>query len=136
MSQRVEPALGAEQWKLLHDENGTAVEDFRGEVVLGFAHVLDENGRGIIVAKNTEAETGDGIVAAFHTPAVWALIAVANAGLTDSDPRKITRERIADIRKARTMVNQEIMPDSEYRKLIDSLDVMAAALESYLPPVA
>lgn len=56
------------------------------------------------------------------------IIAVANAALPDSDPRKITRERIALLRvELGWAENAEYSNDPEARRFLD-------ALESYLPP--
>ncbi|MEP6618792.1 MAG: hypothetical protein ABJE47_05740 [bacterium] len=61
----------------------------------------------------------------------WApdLIALANHGLPDNDPRKITREWI-DVLKRAADGGQRSGTDHEV------LELLAAALESYLPPQA
>lgn len=63
------------------------------------------------------------------------LIAVANAALPDSDPRKITRAMVVELRK-RALGHplgygewSKNPPDPELTKIAD-------ALESYLPPEA
>lgn len=70
------------------------------------------------------------------------LIALANAALPDSDPRKITRERIAAIR-ARTDTEPCRLDHHGYCQAhgldpepcpVPVLRLFAAALESYLPP--
>jgi len=57
-------------------------------------------------------------------------IAVANAALPDSDPRKITRATIEDIRSAAEQI--QLDPEEYYRgrRLLSFAD----ALASYLPP--
>lgn len=63
------------------------------------------------------------------TPAQW--IALANAMLPDSDPRKITREKLATIRHA-----LDLLPRVEQDDYADysTAEAFADALESYLPP--
>jgi hypothetical protein len=75
------------------------------------------------------------------------LIALANAALPDSDPRKITRERVQSLRALAeelafddcTIPEDEDAPltlaGREHRhRLIAEARNLAAALESYLPP--
>ena len=61
--------------------------------------------------------------------AEWApdMIAIANHGLPDSDPRKITREWIDLLNRA---ARGAIRNSADVR----ALTLVAAALESYLPP--
>jgi hypothetical protein len=100
MTDRIEPALTAEEWASIQAGNGipymtrcSVVDDLRG---------LDD---------------GD----------THAAIAYANHLLPDSDPRKITRERIAAMRN--TVTNLSLVdPDGEV------VDAFADALASYLPP--
>lgn len=80
----------------------------------------------------------------FREPGQWTflttardlskLIAAANAALPHSDPRKITRERMAAVRAALAQQHVDLTDDhftsDETRVLAQVLD----ALESYLPP--
>lgn len=75
-----------------------------------------------------------------------AAIALRNFMLPDSDPRKITRERIAALRSAADVVYDAMqdaeeggrgrVPGSEdaLRSLYAQASAIADALESYLPP--
>lgn len=68
------------------------------------------------------------------------LIAILNAALPDSDPRKITREKIALIHEMYRMgcscgvITADDM--TSWDRLQAELPAFAAALESYLPPLA
>jgi len=73
--------------------------------------------------------------------AAVALIAMANAGLHDEDPRKFTRETVRDIRSAAIAVEDAAdaqMPEdgTELHDLFTRLHELADVIESYLPPEA
>lgn len=64
--------------------------------------------------------------------AIPALIALANAALPDDDLRKITRERVAELRSALGCFQADrgrLPDDAATERFLD-------ALESYLPPAA
>jgi hypothetical protein len=93
MSEKIEPALTPEQWKIAH----TGAID-----VCGLYY------------------QGDGAMA----------IAIINAELPDTDPRKITREWIQHLRTASDRVEDLEGDGTVWR----ALDRIADALQSYLPP--
>jgi hypothetical protein len=76
----------------------------------------------------------------WHTVRPVQSIALANAALPDTDPRKITREMVEAMRYAAYMlmeVSREAADDEEFAKLhtnADRLFAGADALASYLPP--
>jgi hypothetical protein len=84
----------------------------------------------------------------FRDEDIPALIALANAALPDTDPRKITRDWLADLRIAqneaqeaawRSCMNGEPgKPCDECQRAVDGfkarLQAIADALASYLPP--
>ena len=111
MSDRIEPALTPEEWR-------TAKLWLAGKMIGGKV-------RGSVVLDLPDK----------HTPAALAL---ANAALPDTDPRKITREWVADIRERADDLAGEIAewvgdsPRTEAQ--IARLRRIADALESYLPP--
>ena len=70
------------------------------------------------------------------------LIALANAALSDDDPRKITREWVAELRTTASEIDVQLR-NPHWRMADDrslavhrarTLRTMADALESYLPP--
>jgi hypothetical protein len=82
-----------------------------------------------------------------------ALVALANAALPDTDPRKITRERVKALRAAAFALREQPLGVSDDWRHMDAtwanlggaqrarheasalaLSALAAALESYLPP--
>jgi hypothetical protein len=104
MTERIEPALTAEEWASIQAGNGipymtrcSVVDDLRG---------LDD---------------GD----------THAAIAYANHLLPDSDPRKITREMVDDLRMAASGLRHEYGSVDEDAA---SVDRVSDVLESYLPP--
>lgn len=100
MTDKIEPALTAEEWTSPADalDGYFDLRDGVVDVRLGGAH-----GGGDLVGDTRK------------------LIAFANAALPDSDPRKITRERIALLWSAASRAGESDV-------------VFIEALESYLPP--
>lgn len=105
MTEKIEPALTAEGWRL-----SSAAE--RPEHALGSL-------RGLFPSDEY-----------FDAADLPAVIALANAALPDSDPRKITRERVAAIRTAAEGSRRHYNAEPFANALRD----FANALESYLPP--
>jgi hypothetical protein len=122
MSERIAPALTPDEW---------AAKETRTPDHVRVALLVDEDG--------TFLEVGDGRSSAdtwlIASEGMPQTIALANAALPDSDPRKITRARVDALRE----VAREI--DAENKGMItqcgwadDFLNGLADALESYLPP--
>lgn len=121
MTDKIEPALSAEEWKKARDEGATHHDecfwlDNRFSVS---ASLYD--GELIIATENGNS------VGSIDRPA--ALIALANAALPDSDRRKITREKIAVIRQC-AFDNLPYLAGAVAKAMVEFAD----ALESYLPP--
>ena len=104
MDEKIEPVLSPEEWARV------AKDDVR--VVLAFP------------SENAEAPDERIMVTSEWAP---DLIALANHGLADDDPRKITREWIALLYKAAKFGDIDGADFS-------ALKSVAEALESYLPP--
>jgi hypothetical protein len=130
VSEKIEPALTPEEWAggpddLDRPEDGIAApQAFDGDPT-------DRYAAGVSVFEGSLQLIYDEFhVTPFGRPA--AVIAVANAALPDSDPRKITREMVTRIQHAGHYAHngREVMtPDK-----LDALLAIAKALESYLPP--
>jgi hypothetical protein len=110
MTDRVEPALSGYEWSHVR-RGGDTLRDAQ----------LDAAIEGV---RRLRAE---------HMP---ALIALANAALPDSDPRKITREMVAAMRDAAHSAESRHDRSGE---LVDyetqrQFEQWADALSSYLPP--
>jgi hypothetical protein len=118
MTDRIEPALTAEEWK---------------QRIVGY---LEDYEDGVPYVK--DGEFGVGGDTYFGTVNPVQAIALANAALPDDDPRKITREWVIDIRDIADSLAGEIAewvgdsPRTEAQ--IARLRGYADALESYLPP--
>lgn len=122
MSDRIEPALDAEEWESKVARRGAGYPSFiampePGLTVVGAASAYEHE-------QSVEVVTG----------AIPALIALANAALPDDDPRKITRSTVNELRAVAAQLptmgagpNGEDIPDPDLSHLAD-------ALESYLPP--
>jgi hypothetical protein len=108
MTDRIEPALTEEEWA----NNG---EDVVGGYLDWESGVIDTSG--------TYVSRGPRFIP--------ALIALANAALSDSDPRKITREMVDDLRMAASGLRHEYGSVDEDAA---SVDRVSDVLESYLPP--
>ena len=113
MTDRIEPALTAEEWE---EHGGDTVDGYIDWDVM----IVDVN--------------------AHHAPDrsrfIPGLIALANDALKPDDKRKITRETVAMLRRAGAPSNllndpYESDPVSPYAA---ELNALAAALASYLPP--
>lgn len=104
MPEKIEPVLSRDEWERVVKDDVRVILAFPAEG----ADMPDER-----IMLTTE----------------WApdLIALANHGLPDSDPRKITREWIDLLNRAATNGNE----DGADARALKSL---AEALESYLPP--
>jgi hypothetical protein len=109
MTERIEPALTAEEWASIQAGNGipymtrcSVVDDLRG---------LDD---------------GD----------MPAAIAYANHLLPDSDPRKITRRWVERLERYAQELSDEAdqSEDEETIEWAEAVSQMAEALDSYLPP--
>jgi hypothetical protein len=111
----IEPVMSAEEWKAPQD------------VIAGYVDVDS----GIIDV------TIGGPGGADRPRSTWALIALLNSWLSDSDPRKITREWVESLRKEaeRGRLAERVGDNAGYSSIDPDLaDQMADALESYLPP--
>lgn len=128
MSDRIEPALDAEEWESKVARRGAGYPSFiamlePGLTVVGAASAYEHE-------QSVEVVTG----------ALPALIALANAALPDTDPRKITREKVELIRDGVQQIAaavDDMRPSTEKadaRALSVALGAFADALESYLPP--
>lgn len=128
MSEKIEPALSAEEWA----GQPIAHLGFIGEEEeLAGPFVLDSDGSGVAVHE------GDLYLAydRFHSTTFSrpdAVIAVANAALLDSDRRKITREKIATLRSGLDCVPQA---EGDQHAAYQAADAFLDALESYLSPI-
>lgn len=115
---KIEPALTAEEWEQRTYRSITGRE---------FSHIeaqgvqLHDNGVMVLVGLDDDRDIN-------ASPA--ALIALANAALPDSDPRKITREKIEHMKA----IAESIRPTTSNESHIGFLEEFATALESYLPP--
>jgi hypothetical protein len=128
MNEKMEPVLSAEEWARAKDED--ALTDVPvGEHVV--AYVADGIVR-IALLEKPGVATG-----ALDQPA--RAIALLNDALPDSDPRKVTREKIEAIRlrAQRSDYVPESGEDLEANgqwPLDNAVDAFLDALESYLPP--
>ena len=128
MTQDIEPALSASEWK---DQRALRPE---GTAVWPISYNREHPGLHVPVTA----------AVSFHVskpPALVAVIAIANAALPDSDPRKITRDMVTLLRRiAYTEVAEEDGEGSYDSanlfegKEMDALMELADALASYLPP--
>jgi hypothetical protein len=97
---KIEPALSPEEWANL--------SVFKGETAAQHRIMLALNGGGTVA----------------HMPAT---IALANAALSDDDPRKITWAMVDEIREAASFIHEVSEEQPKLKRI-------AAALASYLPP--
>jgi hypothetical protein len=116
----IEPALTAEEW-------ATGPRRARVEIAMsqsdgGIVQIREPEQFGRERPRQQASVEGDDLP---------ALIALANAALPDTDPRKITRAMVEDIRHAAAEV-ATFHPQLD--RLAAALDRHADALESYLPP--
>jgi hypothetical protein len=120
----IKPALSVESWASLR-----AYQNHAQLAVLALEGGHDHGVPPLALDGSNEAER--------NSIAYAAAIAALNAGLPDSDPRKITREKITAIRTSADAfyVDNDGLRDADRDDVIASLAVQAAdALESYLPP--
>lgn len=136
MSETMTPALSAEQWKrTASQDDPVVVSDFDGEVGIEFCHQLNDDGRGVRLHRD------DSTIALFHSAPVRAVIAVANAALVDSDPHKITGQKVALLREYLVEWVKEMQvasamgspPTKQQREAHRLVTELADALSSYLP---
>lgn len=117
MSDPTAPALSAEEWAKREFAEG----DISFDATMGrFTVVMD-----------TWSDYGSTDRDVKRLP---ALIALANAALPDTDPRKITREMVAQLRRA-----ADLMCEAKWGVLEpegNTVARIADALASYLPPEA
>lgn len=99
MTGKIEPALTAEEWARFRD------------------------------SRTDVAEMGTPTAYLYHYADPGQCLAVANAMLPDSDPRKITDEKVGLLRNALRTIRLD-RPGFN----LAELDELADALESYLPP--
>jgi hypothetical protein len=118
MTDRIEPALSADEWKASSFKLGA--EWWDGTVSGDEESVHIESG--------TDPQESAGPI---RGPRLASLIALANAALPDSDPRKITRARVDALRFAASSLRHECGSDDEDARDVEAI---ADALESYLPP--
>lgn len=123
MSDAIDPALDAEEWRVRRfeplSEPALSVHD-DGDGIEFVTH--DDSGR----------MTGKYKIEYWSPDDHAGVIALLNSGLPDTDPRKITREWVREIRGA---ARDYALPDG-FLHSGDVLNRIADALESYLPPEA
>lgn len=112
----ISPVLTDDEWRGL--DRGRAVHciGVDGDQFIGFAHDPDSEGEGVLI------DGGTYTASLFEAENVRRLIAIANAALPDDDPRKITRERLQEMRDAADWIGEST-----------SVHAFADALASYLP---
>lgn len=108
----IPPALTADEWGILPRIHWLHIEN--NDVQLDLDH-------GELILTTPSDDT------AVFGERIPALIALANATLPDSDPRKITREKIAELRDAIEVVANATRDEASNLAFLD-------ALSSYLPP--
>lgn len=124
MPDKIEPALSAEEWAVkcatperwMGRDTAVSIVRSSSDVAHLVLHSHD--------AWREEPYTA-GLLATPHN--LVPIIALANAALPDSDPRKITREKLANVLGALEVAANATRDESETLAFI-------AALESYLPP--
>ena len=128
MTDRIEPALSAEEWA---EKKALLNRDRRGNR-WGPSAIVD--GEWLEIRTDTPVEYRSDRVSSLP-----ALIALANAALPDSDPRKITRDDVRTLLSANKLVREVIIDCSEhelaeFEAMADRLGRLASTLHSYLPP--
>ena len=132
----IAPALTPEEWASRTAKRPEPRQP-RDEHIRMCAHVS-----AITLTESYSDETGEEFDCndlGVNVPGIPALIALANAALPDSDPRKITRAWADDLRTAAYQAREwaRECPESEWaptHALADRFELMAAVLASYLPP--
>lgn len=122
MSDKIEPALTAEEWGMRAFWRSKHMVD------------VDHLDGGLCVRVNAGGGNPDRGIGTIPPEEIPALIAIANAVLPDSDRRKITRETIELLRAAGDRLPGKFAnsPDPDEQGL--AIHALAVALESYLPP--
>jgi hypothetical protein len=120
MTDRIEPALGESWWARLSR---------------GVSDVIAQDGR--LIAKGDRDAHVAGIPALSVVPSEepHAAIAFLNSYLPKSDPRKITREHVKQLRLVAEHLratDSDLVGETMVAR--DTLRALADALESYLPP--
>lgn len=130
MSEKIEPALTPEEWTPLPDGSFGVVCDDETvvDVILDACVGFEEDGETAIHGTGLRIADTAIIVEADDLAAV---IALANAALPDSDPRKITRERVEDIRNA---LGADETWTGTSEQTFARIQQFLNALEAYLPP--
>jgi hypothetical protein len=124
MTDEIERALSDDEWEAgmcqFDDMNGQMTE-----VVHSVELADHEAERVFFIGREWPTE---GVLLTDHSQ-VTAVIAIANHALPDSDPRKITRERVTAVRDFLNGVDE----DSRFDDVREVAAAFANALESYLP---
>ena len=125
----IEPALSADEWEVPHAPRPHL-----------YACVERET---LTLADGTVAPlTGICLDAVEEPQSIYALIALANAALPDSDPRKLRRDWLCELRDAADEIEMQLR-NPHWRMADDrslaahrmhTLRLVANAIESYLPP--
>lgn len=118
MSDKVEPALSAEEWRL--------------RAFWRSKHMVDEDtlDGGLTVRVNAGGGNPGRGIGTIPVEEIPALIALANDAIPDSDRRKITREKIRLLRD-RAFIAKRVN-DATSKEADAELMALADALESYL----
>jgi hypothetical protein len=133
VSAKIEPALSAADWRA---HRGASPQKHFGDLVLEVTagEVWIEQLRG--GNRATKAERLQYVQLRADT--LFAVIAMANAALPPDDPRKITRQTIADLSEQALAFAHFVSLDSTYRgerdEVMFRVNQLIEALESYLPP--
>jgi hypothetical protein len=122
----IEPALSAEEWA--NEEAGVVAITRDGFTRDG----LSRSGYQLTAESTVKIQVGDH--EDFGRTEIPGLIALANAALPDSDPRKITREKIKALRAGAESLEADYDCGGNHEALVTSVKELVAALESYLPP--
>jgi hypothetical protein len=121
MTDKIEPALSAEEWDMreaTREDTHVRLDWFNGPPTLYIDNLSNAP-----LSISDECESSHGGV-----PALIAMIALTNATLPDTDPRKITWGMVDAIRDAEPSWGER---DTEGLALLRHI---ADALASYLPP--
>lgn len=129
MSEKIEPALSAEEW---------AEERFAPTSDLQIVIHNDGDGIEFVIYPDDEARFQRKGLLSKHklefADDLAGVIAVLNAGYPDSDPRKITRFHVVLLRNAAERLRGTDGEPEEIEQVKAYLEDLANALESYLPP--
>jgi hypothetical protein len=129
MSERIEPALTREEWATRTALRPEQIHAIHAEHMRMRAHASALTLTGSY--SDETGETYDCNDVGIDIPGIPALIALANAVLPDTDPRKITRHHVWIIRNLAGHVDTQHPGGIQFKREAERL---ADALESYLPP--